>query len=314
MTLESPIHSDETPEVTPIVTPILAMQKAFADAALVQIPGEKLKRPQLEAILRAGLFGMTEEVLIKALDIMELRGVIPSENNGKRSVEGLSEEQQNVLRDPDGLLKQCARLANGAQLMGRLLNLSEEEVQNLTFAGMLLYSDKARLFAGLESDKLHCDSGLFNGDSDVFILEGYNRRELLGIHLLQDYGVPSEIISILSENIRHDPRKLRTFLGGILYFLLYSQLPDSNYLAPVEQRINASMKGGMYAPLYAGYAKLHANHDLVGVHEDVMEVIEREIADALLAQGHSFDDLRNLRTFLNERLGFTPPAPLAPAQ
>lgn len=312
MTLESPIHSDQTPEVTPIVTPILAMQKAFADAALVQIPGEKLKRLQLEAILRASLLGVPDEVYDTVVILMEQFGIVPNSETNNRTINRAGEvEVTSVLRDPDGVVLQCARLGYSARAIGTLLSLPDTEQEALNVAGVLVNSAKADVMWHFQRD-LNKHKGR-EPDDCVGILRLYEAHEEDVLDVMQNMGgLPEDVIALLKEQSRHDPSKLQSLSGKILYYLLHCQNPNRGELVSVKTCINARLLSHPeYGVLYQGYARLNAGKDLVDVHHETVAAIEEELARMLRAQGHAFTDLK---IFLNNQLGFTPPAPPAPAQ
>ena len=274
-------------------------------SAFVQTEGRTFTRHECQRLVSETLMNIATEKQRKIVSIMTRRGLIPL-RTGQRQVQGLSEKQQTILKDPIGLFLQCLRIAHSARITGELAGLTQKGTHDVTIAGALINTGKAKQIAGLESDRKR----LKNADLDdqaKAMLKGYIEREIWDYYDLEADGIESDVINMLRENVRHDPGELRSQGAKLVYYLLHCQAPSTGELVPVEERINASIhKDPIYGQIYRGYTLQNAGENLIDVHHKTVAGIERKLADTLRRQGHQFD---NLKTYLNSKFGFIPPEP-----
>lgn len=274
--------------------------------------GQYLEKGELKTILRSALLEIPDEVYDTVVILMEQFGIVPNRETNNRTINRAGEaDVTTVLRDPDGVVLQCARLGYSARAIGTLLSLSDAERDALNVAGVLVNSAKADVMWHFQKD-LDKHKGR-EPDDCACILRLYEKHEADVLDVMQNMGgLPEDVISLLKEQIRHNPSTLQSLSGKILYYLLHCQNPNRGELVSVKTRINASIsRHPQYGVLYKGYTRLNDKKDLVDVHYETVAAIEEELTRMLRVAGHAFTDLK---TFLNDQLGFIPPAPPVPAQ
>jgi hypothetical protein len=298
---ESPRYLSPNPDDTPSheIKHVSSLREMFSQAMKKMAEKQHFNRATCDGLLQRTLEDLPPSDITKIASLMERRGVMP-DARGNHHIEDLPDEEQNVLANPDGLFLQCLNLSRGARVTASLLRYSSQEIQDLTFAGAVINTGKAKQIAGLKKSKKMLDEISDEDVVGIAMLDGYEAREFDDYIQIGLMGIPEGVTSILEQNIRHNPAELRTPAGKLMYYNLYCQDPGTGFLVPVEQRVNKSIeRNELYGPLYRGYAAQHGE-DLVGVHQDTIGKLEDEIYHRLYNDfGYRVSDLK---TFLNGQI------------